>query len=62
MEGDDLRMLHSEAGSGIAARGDLEEEYQTGRSSGWYWRQVIGGNCRAACGKTSEIILWVANC
>ena len=24
-----------------ALQGDLEEEYQTGRSSAWYWRQVM---------------------
>jgi hypothetical protein len=26
----------------IALLGDLEEEYQACRSSGWYWRQVVG--------------------
>src|SRR5687767_3015003 len=28
--------------SSTALLGDLEEEYQMGRSSFWYWRQVIG--------------------
>jgi hypothetical protein len=25
-----------------ALQGDVEEEYQSGRSSAWYWRQVVG--------------------
>jgi hypothetical protein len=45
---DPLRLLqwileHLEAGNGgDALTGDLAEEFRSGRSAMWYWRQVIG--------------------